>query len=76
MPSPSATEPTRTVKASDVQLGDVIRFPDGTDLEVSHIEARFFDRDDMMAFIEDTAQRWLKRPVPTGADVEVLIRRG
>ena len=66
------TNQTRTVKASDVKIGDIILFPDGTDLEVSQIEERFFGRDSMIAFIEDTKRQWLKRPSPINAELEVL----
>lgn len=69
------TAQTRTIKASEVRPGDVVLFPDGTDLEVSRIEERFFGRDNMLAFIEDTTRQWLKRPSPTGADVEVVDSR-
>ena len=60
------------IKAKDVQVGQRIRTPDGSELLVSRIEAPFLGRDDMIAFIEDTDQRWFKRPAPLDADVEVL----
>jgi hypothetical protein len=61
-----------TAKATDVKPGDRVRTADGTELEATHIEERFLGRDGMIAFIEDTPQRWLKRPVLADADVEVL----
>jgi hypothetical protein len=39
---------------------------------VSRIEARFFGRDNVVAFVEDTDENWFKQPVPLAAEVEVL----
>jgi hypothetical protein len=64
----------KTAKATDVQPGDRVRTADGTELEATHIETSFLGREGMLAFIEDTKQRWFKRPVATDADVEVLVR--
>ena len=61
-----------TAKATEVKPGDRVRTADGTELEATRIEERFLGREGMIAFIEDTPQRWLKRPVLTDADVEVL----
>ena len=60
--------------ASQVRVGDRVRLAPGHELEVSTIEPRFFGRP-MVAFIEDTSQRWLKQPVPEDREVEVR-RRG
>ena len=60
-----------TVKASAVEPGQRVRMPNGTELIASRIEPRFFGMDNMIAFIEDTGQRWFKQPVPTDTDVEV-----
>ena len=62
----------RSAKGSDVRPGDRVRTGDGTELIVSRIEASFFGRDNMIALIEDTPQRWFKRPLPVDADVEIL----
>ena len=62
----------RRAKASDVRPGDRIRTADGTELTATRIEPAFFGRDNMIAFIEDTPQRWFKRPMTIDADVEVL----
>jgi hypothetical protein len=69
----TSSENWRTAKGSDVRPGDRVRTPDGTELLVSRIEASFFGRDNMIAFIEDTPQRWFKRPMPVDADVEILL---
>lgn len=63
---------SQTVKAADVQPGQTVRTPDGTELIATRIERPFLGRENMIAFIEDTPERWFKRPVPLDADVEVL----
>jgi hypothetical protein len=54
-----------TVAAADVQAGDRIRLASGLEMQVSRIEPR------LLAFIEDTPDRWYKQPVPATAEVEV-----
>ena len=39
---------------------------------MSRIEASFLGRENMVAFIEDTPDRWFKQPMPLAAEVEVL----
>lgn len=64
------TERWRTVSASAVKPGDHVRT--ATDeLTVSRIEAPFLGRPDFIAFIEDTRDRWYKRPVPADSEVEI-----
>jgi hypothetical protein len=60
-----------TVTATDVKAGDRVRTSSGDELTVTRIEAPFLGRDNMMAFIEDSSERWFKRPVPLDAEVEV-----
>ena len=62
----------QSVKASDVQPGQRVRTPDGTELIATRIERPFLGRENMLAFIEDTDVRWFKRPAQLDADVEVL----
>ena len=57
--------------AGDVQVGDRVRVGSGHEAIVSHIEPAFMGMDAMIAFIEDTPERWFKMPVPKTADVEV-----
>jgi hypothetical protein len=64
-------EPWMSVSVADVRTGDRVRLASGQELLVSRIEANFFGRETMVAFIEDTAERWFKQPVPTTAEVEV-----
>jgi hypothetical protein len=56
-----------TVTATEVK----VRTPSGDELTVTRIEAPFLGRANMMAFIEDSSERWFKRPVPLDAEVEV-----
>jgi len=60
-------------KASEVQPGQRVRTADGTEVTATRIERPFMGREAMLAFIEDTDERWFKRPAPADADVEVLV---
>jgi len=57
--------------ASEVQVGDRVRVSSGHEALVSRIEPAFMGMDAMVAFIEDTPERWFKMPVPKTAEVEV-----
>jgi hypothetical protein len=61
----------KTVKAGDVRTGDVVRIPSGDLITVSRIETSFMGMPTMMAFIEDTDERWYKHPVVSDGDVEI-----
>jgi hypothetical protein len=65
-------ESWRNAKATDVTVGDVLRTQSGEVVKVSQIEANFMGREGMLAFVEDTSERWYKRPLPADADVEIL----
>ncbi len=56
---------------ADVRPGDLVRMPNGQEVLVSRIEAKFFGMDTMVALIEDTPERWFKQPARNGDDVEV-----
>jgi hypothetical protein len=56
--------------ASAVQAGDRVR-TSNDELTVSRIESPFMGMVGMIAFIEDTSDRWIKRPVQADAEVEV-----
>jgi len=45
----------------------------GNELTVSRIESLFMGMAGMIAFIEDTPERWIKRPVQADSEVKVLI---
>ena len=61
-----------TVRASEVQPGQRVRMANGSELIASRIEQRFFGMENMLAFVEDSDQRWFKQPAPADAEVEVL----
>jgi hypothetical protein len=56
---------------SDVLPGDRVRLAPGREMLVSRIEPNFFGRESMVAFIEDTPDRWFKQPAQVAAQVEV-----
>jgi hypothetical protein len=61
----------KTVKAHDVKAGDTVRTQSGTVVIVSRIEAPFLGLANMVAFIEDTPDRWFKQPVVSDSEVEI-----
>jgi hypothetical protein len=65
------SETWKTVKASDVRVGDAVRTRTGEVITVSRIDNAFFGRPNMLAFVEDTPDRWFKQPTPDDAEVEV-----
>jgi hypothetical protein len=65
------SESWEVVRAEDVNVGDLVRTATGDVVLVSRIETSFLGRPNMLAFIEDTADRWYKRPVAVDANVEV-----
>jgi hypothetical protein len=65
------SETWRPAQAQDVSVGDVVRTSTGDVLLVSRIETSFLGRPNLLAFIEDTPERWYKRPVAVDAEVEV-----
>jgi glutathione peroxidase len=62
---------TRTVKASEVKVGDRVLAPDGTALLVTRIDDEMLGRP-YLAFVEDSPARWLKLPTSPDGEVEVL----
>jgi hypothetical protein len=64
-------ESWKTVKVDEVKAGDEVRTPSGDVLIVSRIEKPFLGLPNMVAFIQDTADRWFKQPLMTDADIEV-----
>ena len=62
----------KTVKAQDVKVGDTVRTQSGQVVIVSRVESPFFGTSNMVAFIEDTPDRWFKQPAQSDADVEIL----
>jgi len=62
-----------SVAVTEVKVGDRIRHPSGTELTVSRIEPTFLGRDGMVAFIEDSPDRWYKAPMAKDGTVDVLV---
>jgi hypothetical protein len=60
----------RPATAGDVHVGDVIKAR-GVEIIVSRIETEFLGRPGMIAFIQDTPERWFKAPMPPDAPVEI-----
>jgi hypothetical protein len=60
--------------AADVLPGDRVRLESGEEVTATRIERGFMGSDSRLAFIEDTPERWYKRPVAVDAAVDV--RRG
>jgi hypothetical protein len=69
--SSTSPESWDTVPANQVKVGNIVRTSTGDVVTVSRIETSFLGRPNMLAFIEDTPERWYKRPVPADAEVEV-----
>ena len=65
------SESWRTVRADEVSAGDVVRTSTGDVVTVTRVEKFFLRRPNMIAFIEDTPERWYKRPVAVDAKVEI-----
>ena len=61
----------KTVKAEQVKAGETVRTQSGSVVIVSHVETSFMGMPNMLAFIEDTPDRWFKQPMTADADVEV-----
>src|SRR3954447_1623285 len=62
-----------TIRAGDVEPGDRVRLPTGDEVTASRIDRGFMGMDALVALVEDTPERWIKRPLP--ADTEVEVRR-
>ena len=63
------------VKASEVLIGDRLRTSAGLDLMVTRIDHGLLGRPDLLSFVEDSDERWLKMPAPRDGEVE-LVRPG
>jgi hypothetical protein len=65
---------TRTIKATDVRVGDRLRTRTGLELTVTRIDHGLLGREDLLSFVEDSDEQWLKMPSPQDGDVELLSR--
>jgi hypothetical protein len=69
------TTASTTIKASEVRIGDRVRARAGAELTVTRIDEGFMGNPEMLAFVEDSNEQWLKMPALKDGDVE-LVRRG
>jgi hypothetical protein len=65
------SESWKKVKADQVRAGDAVRTRAGDVVTVSRIESSFLGMPNMLAFIEDTPERWFKQPMMADTEVEV-----
>jgi len=65
------SESWKKVKADEVRAGDAVRTQAGAVVIVSRVESSFLGMPNMLAFIEDTPERWFKQPMMADAEVEV-----
>jgi hypothetical protein len=65
------SETWKTMKADEVRSGDAIRTQSGDVVTVSRIEQSFMGMPNMLAFIEDTPDRWFKQPMMVDSEIEV-----
>ncbi len=63
-----------TIKTAEVRVGDRLRARSGVEMTVTRIDQQFFGRDEMVAFVEDSAQQWFKMPAPRDGEVELVSR--
>ena len=69
------TPDSALIKATEVRVGDRLRARSGAELTVTRIDDEFLGRAEMLAFVEDSEEQWLKMAAPRNGDVE-LIQRG
>jgi hypothetical protein len=65
-----------TIKTTEVRVGDRLRARSGVEMTVTRIDQQFFGNDQMVAFVEDSAQQWFKMPAPRDGEVELVSRGG
>jgi hypothetical protein len=65
------SESWKKVTADQVKVGDAVRTQAGDVVTVSRIDSGFMGRPNMLAFIEDTPDRWFKQPMMLDSEVEV-----
>lgn len=69
-----STSAETTIVATGVRVGDTLRAKDGTELTVTRIDPEFIFPG-MMAYVEDSEQKWFKMPAKLDAEV-TLVKRG
>jgi hypothetical protein len=63
-----------TILGGEVEVGDVLRSRDGTEFTVTRIEPFGMFGPPLLAFIEDTDDRWFKMPGATDGEVTLVSR--
>lgn len=66
------SEVSEKVLAGEVNVGDRVLAPDGSEITVTRIDPTLLGLPDLIAFVEDSETRWLKLPMRTDAEVEVI----
>ncbi len=67
----AGNESWSSCRADEVASGSSVRLSSGEVVRATRIERPFLGMAEMLAFIEDTPQRWYKRPARIDAIVEV-----
>jgi hypothetical protein len=65
---------TSKIAATDVRIGDRLQARDGSEMTVTRIDSSFALREGMMAFVEDSAEQWMKLPAMADGEVELIAR--
>jgi len=68
------TGASTTIMATEVRLGDRLRTRSGTEMTVTRIDEGFMGRPEMLAFVEDSEERWFKLPAIKDRSVELVSR--
>jgi hypothetical protein len=69
----TAREDETTIPATAVRIGDRLRTRLGDELTVTRIDPQFMGRVEMVAFVEDSDEQWLKMPADADADADVVL---
>lgn len=70
----AGTAEWQAATAADVIAGDRVRLDGGTVLTVTRVEDAFLGRPGLLGLVEDSAVRWLARPLPADGALEILRR--
>jgi hypothetical protein len=65
---------TRTIRASEVRIGDRLRIGTSLELTVTRIDQSMRSWPDFMSFVEDSDEQWLKLPATPDEEVELVSR--
>ena len=62
------------IPAAEVRVGDRLRLSTGQELTVTRIDEGLLGRSELLAFVEDSDEQWLKLPSPRDGEVELVSR--